>query len=189
MSKKFVIRIEKYEEEKLHLSNLKLKDNELVVVDDGEDYEHKLHTMMDKKFNGDKTDVVFLDVHEHKIGFMSEGLSRILENTQLEADPNGDVRGFVIKVLRTLNKKDSSFISFIKYSPYFQKCTDGVIHLLFDRYNLDDFIYRDNLVVYGEKSLLTLLTLSRYYNITYTNLTENSKEGFLFYKGNIEVKE
>lgn len=187
MGRKFVLKISEYDEKNLHLSSLKLKDNELVVVEDGEDYEHKLHTMMDKKFNGDKTDVVFLDIHEHKIGFMSEGLFRILENTALETDPNGDARGFVIKVLRALNKKDSSFISFIKYSPYFQKCTDGVIHLLFDRYNLDDFIYRDNLIVYGEKSLLTLLTLSRYYNITYTNLTDNSKEGFLFYKDDIEI--
>lgn len=186
MGRKFILRVNEYDEKMLNLSSLKLKDNELLVVDDEESFEHKLHRMLEQKFNGDKTDVIVLDIHEHKIGLATDNLFRIIENTALEVDHNGDVRGFIVKLLRALNTKDASFLSFLKYYPYFQK--DSVIHLLFDRYNLDDFVYRQNLIVYGDKTLLTSLTLSRYLNITYTNLTDNSKEGFLYYKDRIEVK-
>ena len=55
MAKKYVIKIEKRLEEEFNLSSLKLKDNELLFIEDEMDeFKRKLYYKIDEKFNGDK---------------------------------------------------------------------------------------------------------------------------------------
>ena len=188
MAKKYVIKIEKRLEEEFNLSSLKLKDNELLFIEDEMDeFKRKLYYKIDEKFNGDKSDIIIIEVLDHKVGLFTDNLLRIIENTLFEVDHNASMKEFIEKLLRAFNNRDSSFISFIKYSPYLQN--GGDIRLLFDTYDIGGFMNEGNLIVYGDRIPLTSVTLSEFYNITYTNLTNNSKKGFLFYKDKLLWKE
>lgn len=174
MCKKIIIRIEDSLEEKINLSSLKLKDNEDLIIDDG-NFEHNFHKLLDEKYE-DKLDVVLINVMSNKVDFYSDWLKRTLINVAEDMP----MKDFVSQLLEVINSKDTNFVNFIKYSPYFQLTCNPEINILFNNMDLEN-VNVNNLIIYDDRITLCF-KLIRYPNITYSCLDDNKDKGFIYYK-------
>ncbi len=178
MKKIFIIKIESRLEGKLNLSSLKLKDNESLIIDNG-NFETEFHNLLNEKYGNEayESNVTLIDVMSNKVYYRcNDFLSRTLINVREDMS----MKDFVSQLLEVVNNEDTNFVNFIKYNPYFQLSNNQEINIMFNNMDLKN-IKNNNLIVYNDRVTLSY-TLNQYPNIAYSCIDDNKEKGFIFYK-------